>query len=58
MLLLLLLFLLWYVSTGLSRTIKQHETHRTTNTCGTLSHTAPGGNIPGLAYLVMPLLRH
>jgi hypothetical protein len=27
---------------GLSRTIKQHETHRTTNTCGTLSHTAPG----------------
>ncbi|WIA19099.1 hypothetical protein OEZ85_003747 [Tetradesmus obliquus] len=26
---------------GLSRTIKQHETHRTTNTCGTLSHTAP-----------------
>lgn len=26
---------------GLSRTVKQHQTHRTTNTVGTMSHMPP-----------------
>jgi hypothetical protein len=44
---------------GLSRAMKQHQTHRTTKTCGTLSHmvSAVCTHFPtGNAGLCLPLL--